>query len=424
MAFAYEYMSTSRVVKDETTGATISAVNPTVHRARMLLPNKVYGSFITLPGGDKFRRATTYWRYRFDVQPQSPQLWRGRDTAAPFHSVSVTTNGGGQAAAYAFIAYDNLGCFTSKLGCFNNSYTPTIPQGMWNEAVTKALLKIADQKVNLAENLATLGQTIRLFTGTASTLADLLKSAYRDKALRPWLTKSYRAAKQDGIPKVIAERYLEYVYGWKPLMEDLYSLYKLSQTGFGKSLVLHAQGHAKQRGSSGSRTVTYTSLAARSTMDYVDEKSRVNCHLWARLDPNWQGARAFNQLGLLNPVSLAWELMPWSFVVDWMLPIGSVLQALSAPAGLIFINGSVAMRCSASGPYSHEYYGAESGRTWSYKTPATGSCSYEGYSRQELTSWPLPGIWTDPDPLRGDRGFKALALALANLGGMRLTTIR
>ena len=151
----------------------------------------------------------------------------------------------------------------------------------------------------------------------------------------------------------------------------------------------------------------------------------MNCHLWARLDPEWQGARAFNQLGLLNPVSLAWELVPWSFVVDWVLPIGSVLSALSAPAGLIFIDGSLSARTSAEGPYTQVcFWPGYSNDSWNaVNQHATGSCHYEGYVRQHLTDWPLPGFWIDSDPLRGDRIFKALALAIANLGGMRTSTL-
>lgn len=33
------------------------------------------------------------------------------------------------------------------------------------------------------------------------------------------------------------------------------------------------------------------------------------------------------QLGLLDPLSVAWEKLPWSFVVDWFIPIGQWLNA-------------------------------------------------------------------------------------------------
>jgi hypothetical protein len=34
-------------------------------------------------------------------------------------------------------------------------------------------------------------------------------------------------------------------------------------------------------------------------------------------------------MGLANPASIAWEFMPWSFAVDWAIPIGSWIEAQS-----------------------------------------------------------------------------------------------
>lgn len=34
-------------------------------------------------------------------------------------------------------------------------------------------------------------------------------------------------------------------------------------------------------------------------------------------------------LGLLDPLSVAWELMPWSFVIDWFIPIGTYVESLA-----------------------------------------------------------------------------------------------
>lgn len=34
-------------------------------------------------------------------------------------------------------------------------------------------------------------------------------------------------------------------------------------------------------------------------------------------------------LGLTDPLTVAWELLPWSFVIDWFLPIGDYLEVLN-----------------------------------------------------------------------------------------------
>lgn len=43
---------------------------------------------------------------------------------------------------------------------------------------------------------------------------------------------------------------------------------------------------------------------------------------------------ALASLGLLNPASLAWELVPLSFVVDWIVPVGPFLEAMTAGVGI------------------------------------------------------------------------------------------
>jgi hypothetical protein len=46
------------------------------------------------------------------------------------------------------------------------------------------------------------------------------------------------------------------------------------------------------------------------------------------------------QTGFTNPLNLAWEILPFSFVLDWFLPIGPYLETLSAFDGLVLVDGS------------------------------------------------------------------------------------
>jgi hypothetical protein len=50
-------------------------------------------------------------------------------------------------------------------------------------------------------------------------------------------------------------------------------------------------------------------------------------------------SNTLTQFGLANPLSLAWEILPYSFVVDWMLPIGPWLSNLDYTNGLSFDHG-------------------------------------------------------------------------------------
>jgi hypothetical protein len=46
------------------------------------------------------------------------------------------------------------------------------------------------------------------------------------------------------------------------------------------------------------------------------------------------------QTGFTNPINLLWEILPFSFVVDWFTGIGPYLESLSAWDGLVFRDGS------------------------------------------------------------------------------------
>lgn len=67
---------------------------------------------------------------------------------------------------------------------------------------------------------------------------------------------------------------------------------------------------------------------------------------FVRLDmtPNVQFLSALGSLGLTNPLDVAWEVLPFSFVVDWFIPIGNWLNVLDAMHGYRFRAGSWTLR--------------------------------------------------------------------------------
>lgn len=374
--------------------------------------DKSVGGFTTLSDGSKFRLSTNYSHFDCKIVGSG-----GQDTTTHLgpNTYHIWCDPPGIRSDLIFtnmVINSNIGAQNSTTG------GPDFPALMQNEAATKALNKIADQKVNLAENLATAGQTARMFAGASKNLADFLQSVYRDRSMRPYLLKSWRQISREGVPKSISDKYLEYVYGWKPLMQDVFSLSKLLKDHSARSLLLHGEGKARRTEPTKSSGFYAGSYNYGAYLDQGEEDATVRCSIWAQIDPNWTGARALNQLGLLNPLSLVWEIMPWSFVVDWMVPIGPVLSALTAPAGLNFLDGSLSVKTKTKIPYRTEEYAF-----WydiEKHTPNTGDLIIKGYTRHTLGNWPLPGIWFDPDPFRGDRIFKAAALAISNTKGMRM----
>lgn len=379
-------------------------------------PNKASGKITHWPNGAVFRHATDYARSTLLLKPVSPLI--GSFGYNSIHTSNVSTSNGGWFYPNNLTS-PNWAYAYSALGIGSINHAPGFETEERNEAVTKCLNELADQKANLGENLATLGQTVRMFLNPAKYLVSGLKRIHQDKSLRPFLRHSYRDLVRGGVDRKIAGKYLEYVYGLAPLMQDIHSVATLAKEQANGPLLMSARKTAKRDLSRSEIKFENFSSWINEYFEQMTGKSRTSCSLYAKLSENYAGTRTLNQLGLTNPASLIWELVPYSFAVDWFLPIGPVLQALTAPAGLDFVDGSVARRVSmawsARCELKPEY------RDWvKHTSVGRQDLLYEGYTREHITSWPRPGLWFDPDPFRlksdaSDRKFKALALAIVSL---------
>lgn len=381
--------------------------------------DKTRGVWVTFQDGSKFRRATDHSVFRFKLQPGPGQNTQGiavKGLKPGYQSYVRTTPGG-----YCFddIASSSMANGFKAGGLTSLLEKPGFPTGMRNEVSTKALLEIANGKANIGENLATLRQTVGLASIPIGKLVKEILEVKRNKSFAPLLTKSAKDIYRGNFNKLIAQEYLKYVYGWKPLMQDIFGVMELAKAAGKQPLLIHGSSKATQSEQTDEGEFHNSSRNGVTRVPPMTAETTMKCSIWARMDPDYQGTRALNQLGLLNPASLAWELVPFSFVVDWVLPIGPVLQALTAPAGLIFVDGSLSSRVTATGTWANRLKTLDTGGyAISADTNGSGTITYSGYTRSRLSTWPKVGLWLDYNPFRGDRSLKALALTILSLKGL------
>jgi hypothetical protein len=116
----------------------------------------------------------------------------------------------------------------------------------------------------------------------------------------------------------IAKTWLSIQYGWKPLINDVYE-----------------SARAFEKLTSGPRKHTYrTSTSVSTKGDASSSPSNWTCGGARRISRRLklvmvEELSAPRSLGLLDPLSLAWELTPFSFVADWFVPIGTYFEALN-----------------------------------------------------------------------------------------------
>lgn len=148
--------------------------------------------------------------------------------------------------------------------------------------------------------------------------------------------------------------WLEVQYGWKPLLSDIYG----------------AASDLAAKDSQDSQRYNVTVKATRSSADkyrdvlHVQDSIGSNVTLkrsrntsfdaFIRLDYTMDNPylHTLAQKGFTNPLSVAWELVPYSFVVDWFLPIGNYLEQLDADSGFSFRAGSLSLRQTTKCWYS------------------------------------------------------------------------
>lgn len=208
-----------------------------------------------------------------------------------------------------------------------------------NIALIKVRLKAKDSTVNYGQALAERNQTARLLGDTCHSLVGMyraLRKGDADGLVRiAGKTKKRLSKKQKKHLRYTAKnarmdasaRWLEIQYGWRPFMDDIWgSIENLGKqpvdnfyyTEKGSCLkVIDHSVNSDAIGGSYGRGTCWVKGEMRSRYIVIG---------LPRMNPGGFAA----QMGLSNPALLAWELTPFSFVVDWALPIGDYLDSLDA----------------------------------------------------------------------------------------------
>lgn len=217
-----------------------------------------------------------------------------------------------------------------------------------NKALTKLLDKLKDSSVNLAQAWAERKQTVSMIEKSTVRIASAvlaIKKGQLRKAHQLFGQKipSGRALWKHDVkpsPNNLANHWLEYSYGWKPLLSDIYGSAELISRTYNENRPSSVKVSARDIQNEDRINGT---AASGSAVFRVRRKAVVEDRVTYTVEFKEDSAVASRlaQTGISNPLLLAWELVPYSFVVDWFLPVGTYLSAIDATNGLTFTRGSV-----------------------------------------------------------------------------------
>lgn len=208
----------------------------------------------------------------------------------------------------------------------NTNSNVATARNAWPDWATDLRLKVKDDVINLGATVAEYKQSARMFGSAARGVLNAWRAFRRGKISKKWTTCDISAA------------HLIYDYGVAPLMSDMYDSIEtlrlrleqpLFKRYFFKQKLPHYECDASLNLLSG------ISDGVRHTV--VDGSQYIAANV--KLDP--EKASRFT---LGNPAEITWEIVPFSFVIDWFIPVGDFLIALDALMAVDEISVSISRK--------------------------------------------------------------------------------
>lgn len=294
-----------------------------------------------------------------------------------------------------------------QLATAGKTYTKTTgyfkpyPSKVWSpfnvSVYNSALGRLYDQlrgDIDLSIDLAETHKTRQMMAHTIRGMKNLLTT--------------FRKMRRSN-PRDWGNLWLEFTYGWKPLASTIY--------GAAHKLLLEPSGarYLKIRSSSKGHSDEGVTVqgggvtdARKTQYSSRNDYCRIKCE-FRLTDSRLQSLAGFTSL---NPVSIAWELTPYSFVVDWFLDVGSYLRNFETAClyGSTFSRGVVQELWHGEVREVYFQNNPNAGPNGTFTLSTTGLARNTKYRRTVLSSIPFPRAPRFDPKLGSSRLISAAAL--------------
>lgn len=355
------------------------------------------------------------YRHRPDVKVNPPDPSGFRAPSAYYTRVRTRTPWSGS-LRYENLAWDSG--WRTDCNAIGWSVLPpdfdALPPSLENELKVRCLRKVRDSSVNLAMTLAFMGPTLNMIWQRLISIADVLDAV---KA-RNW-KRVYRLLRVPGYKpgKRAADYTLEVQFGWRQLIADVVGLCETLERGL-RDEHMFVYGKAGAKSTDSFYHVTPGFYTTYTIGDVVHSGTVEEFHSMTMVfkvrNPVMQ---LLSQIGLTNPAVLAWDVIPWSFVVNWVIPIGDWLESIDASVGLDYVGGTYSRgvrlqdgKATVTPAWDRNYEGSGF---------SEGSFAFFNYDRKVISQFVDPFYLKNP--FRGGivRAITATALVAQKASGMK-----
>lgn len=329
--------------------------------------------------------------------------------------VKLRTNDGtiqkGKATGYNFVGSPRSQVNANDARLFSSTSAMEVANSRCAEKFRTEVIGRGNLAVSLAQinkSFTNLGSHIEGLSALVHKDLDRLEAQYPGfNPARPWkrgrvTSRSRRTThRYERAANTAASKYLEAVFGWLPLVDEFHNQAKALTEVKPYKTTVRASGKAFSR-------EEYFSWYDET--HWTLEKAQ-RCHYRATMLIDNPNAFLKSQTGITSYASAAWDIVPWSFVVNMFTNIGHILAQLSPIQGVQFLDTCRTQRVTSIA--SLETWVAAG--TENYKRSVSNASGYSKSIDSQMP--PISFRLRTPSP---NLGLGAIALSLAT---QRLTKI-
>lgn len=236
-----------------------------------------------------------------------------------------------------------------------NSTVFPVPNSVRNRAYSKYMRSLREGNASLGVTLGSFRQSRDMIINRAAwAQRKLTEDDYKIKKTRRRVYKTRRARRV-----AFADLHLEIIFGWQPLFEDIFKALTIVSEEVGSPAYIRgsATGFATRESRSSGFLTERRVAEAACRVTYASMCSVSNPNMWMA-----------NRLGLINPALVAWDLIPWSWVVGMFVNANALIGSVTDTVGLSISGQSQTL--SATGGVtvtSHLSYPYVADRSYTYR---------------------------------------------------------
>jgi len=217
-------------------------------------------------------------------------------------------------------------------------------------------------RAEVAVNLLEADRSIRMILGRTGQILKFARQLARGNLLGAASELRMASLPKGASTKhSFSRNYLEFHFGWSPLVQDIYSAVDHLQNPLKST---HLRVMVKDRG-----VVVPGSFVeldepgnihpfAHHSIQMHDWKGDPSVSMGMEVAINNPNLYLANSMGLVNPATIIWELIPYSFVVDWFLNVQQFLAQGTDFLGLTVMNPwtTRSVKAESTWKYTGEYH--------------------------------------------------------------------